>query len=366
MSEGLLYEPRSFWSIANVAGQAFDQTVRLDRRHFYNGGRYPIEIRRIAIAGINYVLTGPPIVNGAVGWDEAASVINRVQVSIAAPQRFYFSTRRAPLAAGMAPKATAQPPIAAPASSLWGQCALKFDKPLVIPRTGSVELDLSAHTPWTWPDAQTPVVENQATEATILWQEVGGLFSGSGRSLTVPLFTYTGNTTVADPPEKWPYPPDGYGVAAGPGNPSPNWWPPRSSFPAGGPRGFSRFESTRSGSTELSELRMHIEQQDYDAALAAAFGDTRPCPLSLRTGCRVRTVSGGSREYWWRPGAPLALVLDTITPALVYELAEPITMPPGEQLDLEVQVPGTTVGQGEDQPTFHIGVSLNGFAAIEG
>ncbi len=366
MSEGLLYEPRSFWSIANVAGQAYDQTVRLDRRHFYNGGRYPIEIKRIAIAGINYLLTGAPATIDTVGWNESSSVVERVRVSISAPQRYYFSSRRAPLAAGMAPRPTAQIPVAAPASSMWGQCNLAFDKPLVLPRTGTIEMSLSAHTPWVWP-AITPVVEAQQTQATIVWQEVGGYFAGSGRSLTVPLFAYTGNTTVADPAEKWPYPPDGYGVGAGPALPSPNWWPAQSSFPAGGQRGFSRFESTRSGSTELSELRTYIDQRDYDEALAAAFdGTPRPCPLSLRTGCRVRTVSGGSREYWWRPGAPLALVLDTITPAVVYELDEPFTMPPGEQLDLEVQIPGMTPTGDLAQPNYHIGVSLNGFAAIEG
>jgi hypothetical protein len=365
VSEGLLYEPRSFWSIANVAGQTYDQTVRMDRRHFYNGGRYPIEIRRIAIAGVNYLLSGPPIANGAVGWNESASVIERVRVSFAAPQRFYFSSRRTPLAAGMAPRATAQPPVGAPSSSLWGQCNLTFDQPLVLPRTGTIELDLSAHTPWRRP-GEVAVVEAEPTQATVVWQEVGGMFAGSGRSHTMPLFTYTGPTHVADPAEKWPYPPDGYGTGGAPVNPSRNWWPAQSSFPAGGPRGFSRFESTRSGSTEVSELRTHIDQLDYDAALGAAFGATRACPLSMRTGCRVRTVSGGSREYWWRPGAPLALVLDTITPALVYELHEPFTMPPGEQIVVEVEVPGSAVGQGQDQPTFHIGVSLNGFAAIEG
>jgi hypothetical protein len=114
----------------------------------------------------------------------------------------------------------------------------------------------------------------------------------------------------------------------------------------------------------FTDLRCFIDQRLYDQRLCAQFGAaSRPSPLALRTGTRIRTTGTGSQNYWWRPGAPLALVFDHITPALVMRLSDPITLPPQDQLDVEMEFPGVP---GSADTNFHVGVSFNGFATIEG
>jgi hypothetical protein len=76
--------------------------------------------------------------------------------------------------------------------------------------------------------------------------------------------------------------------------------------------------------------------------------------------------NGGTGAYWWREGAPLALVCPTITPAQVYDLPEPITLGPGERLDVEVSSPGPTpMGEESIDSIYQIGVGLCGYASIE-
>jgi hypothetical protein len=106
----------------------------------------------------------------------------------------------------------------------------------------------------------------------------------------------------------------------------------------------------------------------FDTNLGMKFG-----PVSQRIGCRARMGAGVNTDWWWRPGAPLALVLDTITPALVYKLPEPITLSPGDTLSVEADVPGTNYFDselasitGETDSRVQLGVSFNGYTAIEG
>jgi len=371
--EGLLYEPRSLWSIANVPATSNPQVVRLNRQHFYNGSKWPIELRRVALIGVNYLFGSSIPTVGSLA-DETAAVINRCRLRIASPQNYFFNSRRTILDAAMAPLPTAQPPQGLTPgdagevanylpSSRWGQCMLKFDNVVRLPRTGSIEWWLSAHTPY--PEiTEAGAPEDAAVRAWMLYQEKGGMFAGSARFARVPLLPYTGNLTQLNPQDRWPYQPDGYGVGV-PGSPATNdWWPGVSSFPTGGPRGFTKQESTRSGSTELTDMRVFIDQLLYDQRLYENLAN-RPAPLSMRTGTRVRTGNSGSKEWWWRPGAPLALVFDHITPALVMQLADPITLAPQDSLEIEMEFPPNVPDQ-EENTTFHVGISFNGFTTIEG
>lgn len=384
MTEGLLYEPRSFWSIANVVATAQRQIVRFDKRHFFNGERHPIEIRRLVMAAINYTLADTIDTIGwpaGVGANESAAVINRTRVELSVPQRYHLSTKRRPLMASVAPLPRYGPEpgagYATQPSSLWGQCYLNFDKPLILPRTATIEWDLSAYTTFATDNGENE--QNVPVQATMLWQEEGGLNPGSARSRRVQLQPYTGDLSQADPLEKWPYPPDGYGAGTpGPaaGVASTDWWGQLSRFPAAGGAAtpapvqpatnqgsFASQESTRAGSTRLLGMRTHIDQIAYDDAFIVQNGGNQPSPLSMRVGTRVRTVNGGSGTWWWRPGAPLCLVLDTHTPANVFELERPIVLAPGDQLDLQIEVPANIPNF---NTTFHLGVAFNGFAAIEG
>ncbi len=369
----LLYEPRSLWSIANVVAADHPQFVRLPRTHFYNGSRWPITLNRIALAGINYFFGSAISAQGSIA-DCTAAIINRTKIRISSPQQFYWNSRAMLLDAAHAPLPTAQPPQGLTPgdagevtnylpSSLWGQCMLKFDNPLILPQRGSCEWWLSAHTPFP-AMTDTGAVENAAVRAWMLYQEKGGMFAGSARFAEVPLLPFTGNDTQRDPQERWPYPPDDYGAGVPSGIASTsNWWPGESSFPSGGPRSFTKQESTRQGSTELTDMRVFIDQRLYDQRLYDNLNN-RPSPLSLRTGTRIRTVNTGSNTWWWRPGAPLALVFDHITPALVMKLAEPITLAPQDQLDVEMEFPAAIPDQVDN--SYHVGISFNGFATIEG
>jgi hypothetical protein len=257
---------------------------------------------------------------------------------------------------------------------------LRLDKPLYLPQQASIEWDLSAHTPWSSPvAAETSTVLPRAVQ---LYQESGGnVWPGSARTtppkVRPPAFrsgfdlqfmsALAVSGIPANPSESWPYPPDAsFDPASPPVGGSGGFWPPEQTFNA---RQFDAQESTRSGSTCITDLRCHIDQRAYDVAMQGAFGPTpfQPTPMSLRTGTRIRLVNGGTKAWWWRPGAPLALVFDAITPANVYELPEPITLGPEEHLEVEVVFPGSFPGDPVLQPTaYHLGLSLNGYAAIEG
>lgn len=388
----LYYEPRSFWSILNVPASGVMQRVTMNKLHFWNGERWPIEVRRIALAAINYTVTGKPptgseIPNLAptVGANETSSVINRTRVRISVQQRYHLNLRRMVIDAGMAPRRTWMPATQAifPTSSIWGQCNLTLDEPLIVPRNGAVEWSMSGYTPWKDNSGdEPPTDQDQPTEAWLLYQEQGGMFAGSARVRQIPLLPYLGNTFPTG--EGWPYPPDGYGVPTTLTIPSTeNWWPPQSTFPAGGQGGangtqrgtsFRNQESTRAGSSKITELRTYIDQQAYDESFNnhafATVKAARPTPLSMRVGTRIRTQGSGSNTWWWRPGAPLALVFDTITPAVVMDLPRPFTLRPNEQITVEMEFPpnvtDASVPPQTFQTTYHIGCSLNGFAAIEG
>lgn len=399
MTDGVLYEPRSLWSIANVEATDQPQQVRLERRHFYNSERWPITMTRVSLMAVNYSVFQTPqaggIIPAGVGANEAASVVNLLRFAISAPQRFYFNAKNFVVDSGFSPRPVWQPPVGLTTlpgegaylpSSLYGQCNLNFDKPLRLPRNGTVEWDLSAYTIWnTQRDDQPAPLQTANASAWMLYQEVGGLLPGSVRSRHVPLFGYTGDMSQTDPEERWPYPADGYGAGA-PGaglRVSTDWWPGLSRFPAGGggnqdflggsgvagppQKSFAGQESTRAGSTELIGMRTFIDQlsfdQEYSASAMPFQATSRAAPLSMRVGTRVRTVNAGSKTWWWRPGAPLALVFDSVSPASVYHFPEPITLGPGEQLDVEMELPPNVP---TFTTTYHVGLSINGYAAIEG
>jgi len=348
MSSGLLYEPRSLWSIANVrvAEDAAGPTrVRLPKRHFFNGERYPIELRRLALCAVNYLV-----------MDDTINFFQHAELAISVPQRYHLNTKRFLPVAGLTARPTWQPstPFAPLSSNLWGQSMLNFDNPLYIAKNASIEWSLSAITPAAGMFEAMP----EGVPAKMLYQEEGGLWPGSVRSHEVTL-PPIGSVPIAgfqfDPLEKWPYPPFGAVAATAGAN---TFWDPRAYF--SGNR-FLQQEHTRDGSTKLTDMRVAIDQRAYDDL--AVFAGVQPSPLHFRTGTRVRMGNGGTKAWWWRPGAPLALVFDRITPACVYELKEPVTLGPGEQLDIEMQFPSIT---GQDPAEYHVGVSFNGFAVIEG
>jgi len=367
---GFLYEPRSFWDIASFELTADAQVVRFNREHFRNGERWPITVNRIALSGINYLLQTMPTAGQIFPYQTSGSVGASAQIAVTPPFRQHYG-RNPVLLNTMNPRPTSMPqPRTAFASSLWGQCALTFDKPLYLPQRGNIQWDISAgYIPAGDPD-------DPEVPAYMLFQEEGGLFAGSARTFD---FLVRGLQAGAwfpshlDPnvpvptQERWPYVPDAYTWIYGtdPGN-STDFWDPAGGFSG---REFDRQEATRAGTTKVLGVRTMIDQIAHDEYINALpnLAPTVVEPLSTRLGARIKTEHGGSQTWWWRPGAPLALVMDTITPAAVYELPYPLTLQRGDSLEVELRLPPVTGLNGNpSRRMMNVGIALNGWAAIEG
>jgi len=143
-------------------------------------------------------------------------------------------------------------------------------------------------------------------------------------------------------------------------------WPPQHTI---NPRTWKAQSPAAQGSAEFTGMSVMIDQIDYDDSNIAAA--TTPSPfamLATRIGCRMRLTDGGTKAWFWRPGAPLVLVFPDITPALVCKLDKPITLGPGEQLEVELTTPAVTLNPSNVAmpTTYQFGIALNGYAAIEG
>jgi hypothetical protein len=369
---GVIYEPRSLWSIQTVQlqnGPPATYQFRFEREHFRNGSRYPMTLKRIAVAPINYAFRRTPVdALNQRRWQSTSAVMAAARISIAVPYRQHYARRKIPLGA-LAALPTGEPlprPFEVDSgfihpSGLWGVTALNFDKPMYLPRLGSLEWALSSVNNYT---LSVPLT----ARAYMLYQEEGGLLPGNARThafdvaelgtaARYPAAVFPRQTNVG-----WPFVPDGYASLADAGS-TQQFWDSVGQFST---KRFKAQEATRDGSSKLLGMRVMIDQIDTDNAMSPV--DSFVAPMSLRIGSRVRTTGAGSQEYFWREGAPLALVCDTITPAAVYELPEPITLAKGDSLDVELEVPAVVGALPADirQRVMNVGVSFNGFATIEG
>ena len=369
----LLYEPRAFWSLARVdTSQPQPRppfTVRLPANDFLNGEKYPITLTKALIAPINYTFSrfsnGDPL-SAANFRNCGVAAVENPRVVISAPQRqYYLRNPGHPQVTTPRPSDTPNNPGSAfgtpdYASSLWGLTRWKFDKPMVIPRLGDLEFDLSTFTLPPGLPGGPPI----NPRALIHFEETGGnLFGGNARqSQSISLKSY--NNTLGGTP---PFPADGFGPS--------NYvqsvldlWPSTQRFSA---KRYAAENPSSDGSIPVTAFSVMIDQSVYDSNLDEALVPNPGSvlsPLSLRVAARARMRNGGTGSWWWRQGAPLALVCPSVTPAQVYDLPEPITLGPGDRLDLEVTAPGPVTIAGEEQPinsVYQIGVSLCGYASIE-
>jgi hypothetical protein len=174
---------------------------------------------------------------------------------------------------------------------------------------------------------------------------------------------YTDNTVRG---QSFPFSVDNFPLIAGL-NVQGNQYPAQNQLSA---RDFSRQDGTRQGSTKINSVNIAIDQITHDDTLQGAGVDAditgQPlAPMSTRVGVRARSTDFGSGAFWWQPGCPLALVFNDITPALTYDLAEPITLAPQHGLQVEIIIPALPAGL-ELTPIYKFGVAFTGFAAIEG
>ncbi|UCC73996.1 MAG: hypothetical protein JSV86_05415 [Gemmatimonadota bacterium] len=371
---GLIYEPRSFWSILSVTppaqgGDPAGLVATFDREHFRNGTRHPIVLKRFALAAIGYALRGNDnaAAPNALNYRNSAAIINECFLHISVPGRQEYSRERLRLST-WTPLPTGEPP-GPPGTAFsgpWGVCVMDFDHPLVLPQNGNLELDFTGVIV---PGAVFNPGDQIQPALSIAVKEQGGLFAGDSRIVVRQLIQATRGQTPFDPEGAVP-PFDAFGVDPNPpsfANGIQGIWAPQTRFSA---RAFNQQNPNRGGAASLLGVRAHIDQIDWDTTFVANLGGANLlAPLSMKMGTRIRTVDSGTKMWWWRPGAPMCLVFDKMTPAQVYELPLPITLGPGDTIELELQIPdGALVGSPPAfvRPVTNIGVSFNGFAAIEG
>lgn len=373
-----LHEPRALWTVQSIqapsgASSALNGRVTVDKDHFRNGSRYPITLTKLLLSTIGYTFReyAPDVEQHTLATvQNSMSVLNLLDVFISAPYSLHLSKND--LRASSLPACGVSEPsmryyLSTPfASGAWGLCRWDFDRILWLPRKATLQLDLGAYAlpdisfgPKEWTAAVLPRTSVCFDE----WHT--GMMGGNNRlRQRAALPDATETLTDNDPNIVI----DAFGPFAGTNAASATPWPPNGLFQ---PKDFDEQESDRG--QEMSAYRgfaAMIDQIDYDAfiqGLGDQYAGQPVAPLSTRVPTRARTTHGGSGEWWWRPGAPLCLVSPTIGPALVFDLPNPIVLGPGEQLELEIQVPnGIVVGGQLWQPTYNLGVSFTGYASIEG
>lgn len=369
---GFLYEPRAFWSVGRIESAASrasrpPNVLQLPRADFTNGERFPVTLTKVCIAPVNYNFdrysdaAAPPLTT-ANFRNCGVAALEFPGLVIAAPQRQYYAARPGHLQ-GLTPEPSYTPAVAgqngspAFASSLWGLSRWQFDHAMHIPRLGDLDFELSSIAV-----DGTLVGAPAAPTAAVLFEEAKqGLFGGQGRSTLFQIREWVGPASYT-----FPFGPDGFGAPTQ-GNTG-AVWPPTSRFSA---RRYGAENPTSDGSIPVTGFSVMIDQITYDANTfaghvpAPAAGSVL-APLAFRIAARARMRNGGTGAFWWRQGAPLALVTPTITPAQVYTLVKPITLGPGDSLSLELSVPPPVViGEDSIPSIYQVGVSLTGFAAIE-
>lgn len=402
---GIIYEPRAVWSIEQVNNSDTPNgRITFPRNDFQNPGKYPIILTKLLLAPVNYTyirtVPGAPV-DSLTYHVDGASALEVSEILINAPQRQNYSRRTIPLTSWPAEPRwlptmrgvdlDGQGPQQYP-SSIWGVTRWDFDHTMIIPKLGTLEIGLSPFNVATQgadPDdlrevdfaiavSEGPPPGSDAPGRVGNWpgnarlHQRSALRYGDGFS---PLRTSgaggLGTTGKGGPTAgQQAQITDPFGALAyGPGPlTTTQQWPPDQAFTA---REYDAQNASEMGSTPVTGFGVHIDQIDYDDETINATGPSVPnspiSPLAFRVAARARMRNGGSGEWWWRQGAPLALVQPSITPALVYQLPQPITLAPGDTLDVELQVQRPVVIAGNNiVQAYNVGLSFCGYAAIEG
>lgn len=373
------HEPRVLWTVQRITAPESDAVtldghVKVPKDHFRNIGRFPITLTHMLCCGVNYTFRRysiePPINNTQI--DNCATAINRVQIQIAAPYSRYMVKRQFALMS-LEALPTAEPSMiynafSPYASGPFGICRWNFEKWLRLPRKATIELNLSGY--------DVPLLNEEVpigdVFSTVCFDEATtGLFSGDVRVRNrTQLFSLQSQSINGEffPQVTDIFAPDAFGAFGGQSLITFNQ---SGQFRA---KEFNRQETDRGQAmSHYTGFAIQIDQIDYDDSIqnsGVLFQNQFISPLSMRVGCRAKCTNGGTNMEWWRPGAPVALVCPTITPAQVFRFDKPIVLGPGEELEVEMQVPtGVQLTPGSPstlvQPNYQIGLSMAGYATIE-
>jgi len=383
----VLYEPRSFWEVRQIAvtnGNTDPQTVVLDLQNFYNDGKYPVVIEKIVVAPIGYYFKrfGDPTGAFAINGYASGSIIDLTGLVFSARRRVSFPAKE-PILSSEIGNISTNPRMpfnagtpASQFSSFTGAIYKHFTFPLVLPNDVAFFLELTNYPgapsgPGNHPPSWSLAFHERLPGDKALFPGHARLFGHAAqRSLQDPLggVLRSSPTTFGTQAPVTPIAPTG---VQAPVPTSPMLYPPEQSVRS---REFLAQNPRVEGSAEFYGMSCMIEQIGYDDAAITGAGASTPLAMSmlaLNIGCRAQVRTAGTQARWWRDGIPLALAFDDITPAIVYKLDKPVTMDPGDQWEIEVTVPGVQQILVNNQLTkapavYSLGVSLNGYAIVEG
>lgn len=386
--QGISYfEPRVLWgaqalspgtpgSPAQASASAYPSS-RILSGDFKSRSKHDVFLTHVLVDGIGYLFDSV-----GIGDDDTTNyagtrdfALQHVSVQIDAPYRANFLRNPIDLSAIPAlPRSAdaADTPDGWDASSNAGYmagplnvCRWDFRHPYEVPRQTAVEFGFSPYIGFPSGAPSVPL--------HFAWSELfpdGGKFRGTSRAAqidTVPSFApLTG--LGQSPAGAFPAFLNMGSYAVNGTTPERATFPPALTFQGNAFRKLER--NMGRGSSFLEGFAVSIDQARHDIAVltnvGAANAPRRVASLASRIGTRARATRGGTSEWWWRPGAPLSLVCPDITPALVHELAEPITLAPGERLTVKLELDPRFVEIADAERTFNaqVGVSFCGYAAI--
>lgn len=388
-SDPLLYEPRALWEVVSVDSaepdfsrgqnaQALQAQITLRGREWRNASRYPVTLTHLLMCGVGYTMreqTATPV--DLTTYHNSMAVLPTIGVRVSAPFRKHFTRMPYIDTWGWVPEPAGEPTTrysdVATASGLFGISRWDFDKPYWIPRKGTLHFELGTIGEPDLAYVNAPSSGNRDPVAFVNFEQqypAGGVYRMSSRMVE-------GTVQFGAALGEWPSgpittPADAFGnrVVA---QSTLQAWPGAISTLTNNE--WDKQEANRgSDRSWLTGFNTFIDQILYDdsitgAADAGANGQ-RVAPISTRMGTRCKTTNGGSNQEWWRPGCPLALVSPTITPATVHRLEKPIVLAPGDQLEVQLLVPNPQAIAGASpptlSPTYNFGISMTGYAEIQG
>lgn len=375
--DGVIYEPRAFWSVARIDQSGPDlpfARIDLPREHFFNGEPYPINLTHMIVSGINYIMDEydagvvPP--NSAADFRNSRTAAQEfMRLSIAAPWRQYYTRKHFPLPAWFGrsndgPSFETERVVGGiHSASVYNTARWTFDKPMTLPRLGDLEFEFGSIT--------LPPFAAAATQPTarIGFHEkavAADLWPGDVRTSPQAGFPIE---FILNTPPAWGGPSAFDGFGQGVLATTTQQYPSTSKLTA---KRYGDQSPGATGSKLVSGFTVAVDQVAYDAEIDAQSPNPGTsnvvAPISTRLPTRARMRNGGTGAWWWREGAPLSLVTPSRTPSYVRQLPEGFTLVPGGQLDLSLEVP-PPVDFGGSTPigaVYQIGVSFCGYAIIEG
>ncbi len=379
-----IYEPRVLWSLESIpttgtiGGSSALTRRTVDPGNLRNGSRWPIRLTHMLVAGAGYnfrslEIAAAPTTNAQ--YDNSMGIINKMAFLLSHPRTMHVMhfdmatiSNQAQPTSMPSPTSTQNITVGADdnglfhASSLFGVSRWDFDIPYDLPRKGAVQFDLSVV-----PNTNASAAASGSPPVTsVMFSQESDQFNQTGRLRPRAANDFVRGVGVGDglfPAGLNAAPYDGFGTGAYAGTMTPQFWRANQRFQ---PDDFRAQESNRGSAVRgLKGFAVAVDQVDFDDVVAASVNQ----PIAMfanRMATQCRTTSGGTGEWWWQPGAPLALVCPTITPALVVKLSDPIWLGPGDALECEIQAPiGVSIGGNSLTPTYNLGISFAGYAVVE-